>query len=124
MITLTRHSFWLLFPVAKFGVVTEEELNETPDISPDCFGCDLEMEPEARLPVPDGVSPTGRYRSVQLYATHLIIMDPDEQVRQMQSRLLRQLRSIHPRYPAYLSRLLPVISSDNETKCCNTVPTS
>ena len=57
-------SFWLLFPVAKFGVVTEEELDKTPTISPDCFGCDMEMVPEAREPVPDGVSPTGRYRSV------------------------------------------------------------
>ena len=57
-------SFWLLFPVARFGVVTDEQLDETPTISPDCFGCDMEMVPEARQPVPDGVSPTGRYRSV------------------------------------------------------------
>lgn len=50
--------------MAKFGVVTDEELDQTPTISPDCFGCDMEMVPEARQPVPDGVSPTGRYRLV------------------------------------------------------------
>jgi transcription initiation factor TFIIH subunit 2 len=54
-------SFWLLFPVTKYGVVTVESLQQS-TLSPDCFGCDTEMTPEARLPVPDGVSPTGRYR--------------------------------------------------------------
>lgn len=48
--------------MAKFGVVTEEDLDDTPEAVPECFGCDIEMVPEARQPVPDGVSPTGRYR--------------------------------------------------------------
>ena len=37
-------------------------IDDTPEAVPECFGCDIEMVPEARQPVPDGVSPTGRYR--------------------------------------------------------------
>lgn len=66
------YSFWFLFPVARYGTVPLEAIQDPHPPKPilsTCFGCDCELVPETTRAVPEGVSPTGRYRYVLTLAS-------------------------------------------------------
>nr|XP_019043954.1 transcription initiation factor TFIIH subunit 2 [Kwoniella bestiolae CBS 10118]OCF22884.1 transcription initiation factor TFIIH subunit 2 [Kwoniella bestiolae CBS 10118] len=65
-------SFWFLFPVANYRVLAIEDVMDSINGNGDtCFGCDVEFPDvstieEGVAQVEDGVSPTGRYRWVNV----------------------------------------------------------